>query len=132
MTSFNFVSNTISAMKNGHLSGRTKVFVPFSKFIYKFLLVLKDEGYISEVSLEETDSAIKRIIISLKYYRNKGVISDIKVVSKPSRRVYWSVKEFKSFYGGLGLFIISTSRGILSINEARKQNIGGEVLCGIF
>ncbi len=132
MTSFNLLSDTISIIKNGQSSYMSKVSIPFSKFIYNFLLVLQDEGYIKDVQVQEVTNVIKRIVVTLKYYRGKSVISDFKVVSKPSKRIYWSVQDFKSFYGGLGLFVISTSRGVLPINQAREQNVGGEVLCGIF
>ncbi len=132
MSSVNLLCNTVSIIKNGQLSLMREVVVPYSVLVVNFLQVLKDEGYILDVTVKEKRENIKVVCVGLKYYRGKRVIGDIKVVSKPSRKVYWRVRDFKNLYNGLGTFILSTSKGILPSYKAHKMNLGGEVLCSVF
>ncbi|MBQ4874896.1 MAG: 30S ribosomal protein S8 [Rickettsiaceae bacterium H1] len=132
MTSFNLFSNAVSIIKNGQKSLLREVSFPFSNLVFNFLNVLKEEGYIETVETKEIRKGVKVIFVRLKYYKGRVVIADIRVISKPSKRVYWSVNQFKEFYNGLGMFVISTSAGIFPAYKASKMNIGGEVLCALF
>ena len=96
------------------------------------LEVLKREGFIRNFEEKEMRPGINFFEIELKYYNGKPVISEIKRVSKPGRRVYSSIKNLQKTYNGLGISILSTPRGVMSDNEAREANVGGEVLCTIY
>jgi small subunit ribosomal protein S8 len=93
---------------------------------------LADEGYIRGFEETKGDDGHPAIEISLKYYEGEPVIRELKRVSKPGRRVYMSVNDIPSVRQGLGVSIVSTSRGVMSDANARSQNVGGEVLCTIF
>ena len=94
--------------------------------------VLKREGFIRNFAEKEMKPGINFFEIELKYYNGKPVITEIKRVSKPGRRVYSSIKNLQKKYNGLGISILSTPRGVMSDNEAREANVGGEVLCTIY
>jgi len=105
---------------------------PASRFRTNVLEVLKREGYIRNYSSVEADTGFKELKIELKYYEGQPVISEIKRVSRPGRRVYSGIGDLPRVYNGLGIAILSTPRGVLSDNEARTANVGGEVLCHVF
>ena len=96
------------------------------------LEVLKREGYIRNYSSVDVRPGIKELKIELKYHEGEPVISEIKRVSRPGRRVYYGIRDLPRVYNGLGIAILSTPRGVLSDNEARTANVGGEVLCHVF
>ena len=96
------------------------------------LEVLKREGYIAGYEKTNVRPGIDELRIQLKYYEGSAVITEIYRVSTPGRRVYSSVKDLPRVYNGLGISIISTPMGVMSDNEARKANVGGEVLCQVF
>ena len=106
--------------------------MPASKFRSKILDILKSEGYIINYIIESDDKNKKNIIVNLKYYEGTPVIKEIKRVSKPGRRVYSRANSIPRIQNGLGLAIISTPQGVMSDVEARKNNIGGEVICRVF
>ena len=97
-----------------------------------FLEVLKREGYIRDYSSVEVRNGISELKIELKYHEGLPVISEIKRVSTPGRRVYSGIKDLTRVYNGLGIAVLSTPQGVLSDNEARVANVGGEVLCQVF
>ena len=94
--------------------------------------VLKDEGYIRDFKNIEIRKGISNIQIDLKYYNGDPVIKNIKRVSKPGIRVYSKISDLPKIYGGLGISILSTPKGVMSDNQARKNNVGGEILCEVF
>ncbi|MCK5167841.1 MAG: 30S ribosomal protein S8, partial [Rhodospirillaceae bacterium] len=94
--------------------------------------VLKREGYIRNFEDYEVMTGIREIKIELKYHEGEPVIQKIARVSKPGRRVYSKIKDLSNVYNGLGISIISTPQGVMSDAEARKANVGGEVLCQVF
>ena len=96
------------------------------------LEVLKREGYIRDYSSKEIKTGMSELKIELKYHEGLPVISEIKRVSRPGRRIYSGINDLKKSYSGLGISILSTPRGVLSDNEARTANVGGEVLCQVF
>src|SRR4051812_22190375 len=94
--------------------------------------VLKREGYIRRWGVENERTGISSMEIELKYSEAEPAIKEITRVSKPGRRVYSKIKELPKYYNGLGISILSTPRGVMSDNEARAANVGGEVLCRVF
>ncbi|WP_343189888.1 30S ribosomal protein S8 [Buchnera aphidicola] len=120
------ISDMITRIRNGQLSKKVFVLVKFSNFKSNILNVLKREGYIEGYSIKN------KIKIFLKYFNGKPVIEKIEKISKPSLRIYKNKKNISKVISGLGISIISTSRGILTDFEARKLGIGGEVLCNVY
>jgi small subunit ribosomal protein S8 len=110
----------------------TSVDSPASKLRSSVLEVLKREGYIRGYFQEELRPGIAQLRIELKYHEGEPVIKTISRVSKPGRRVYSKIKDLPRVYNGLGISILSTPRGVMSDNEARAANVGGEVLCRVF
>ena len=98
----------------------------------KILDILKLEGYITGYYLEKEDDNKKIIKVNLKYYEGMPVIKEIKRISKPGRRVYSRATSIPKIQNGLGMAIISTSQGVMSDIDARKNNIGGEIICKVF
>jgi small subunit ribosomal protein S8 len=105
---------------------------PNSNLRSNVLAVLQREGYIRGYSHEELRPGLSELQIELKYSDGEPVIREIKRVSRPGRRVYSRIKDLTQVYNGLGIAILSTPRGVMSDNEARAANVGGEVLCHVF
>ena len=127
------VSDLASIIRNGYLAKRKTVKSSVSNLREDILKILKDEGYIiSYAKLKEEGSTIDIFNISLKYHLNQPVISEIKVVSKPGRRIYCGSSDIPSIKNGLGLVIISTSTGVLPGYQAKVTKVGGEVLLKVF
>ena len=106
--------------------------MPSSKFRKNILEILKKEGYIRDYFIEKTENNKINLNISLKYYEGYPVIKEIKRISKPGRRVYSRATSIPKVMNGLGLAILSTPKGVMSDTEARKLNLGGEIICRIF
>ena len=122
----------ITRIRNGQMRMLTNVKIPSSKFRVKILDVLKQEGYISGYKII-SDSQNKGILtVDLKYDNGSPVIKEIKRISKPGRRIYAKASSIPKIQNGLGLAIVSTSKGIMTDNDARNQNIGGEIICRVF
>ena len=126
------LGDMLTRIRNGQTANKAVVEAPASRFRANVLDVLKREGYIRNFSKFEKRPGIHEFKIELKYYDGKPVISEIKRVSKPGRRVYSSIKNLQKTYNGLGISILSTPRGVLSDNEAREANVGGEILCTVY
>jgi small subunit ribosomal protein S8 len=128
-----FVNDQVSCMltqiRNGYAVNKDRVTVNNCKINSNILEVFFKEGYIRNY---KKSSCGKSIEVMLKYYENQSVISELSRVSKPSKRIYKSSKELRRFKNGLGLTILSTSKGILSGEQAIKLNVGGEVICNIY
>ena len=122
----------LTRIRNGQTTNKKIVDAPASRFRKNVLEVLKREGFIRNFEEKQMRPGINFFEIELKYYNGKPVISEIKRVSKPGRRVYSSIKNLQKTYNGLGISILSTPRGVMSDNEAREANVGGEVLCTIY
>ena len=105
---------------------------PASKLRVSVLDVLQREGYIRGYEVKKDEQSLPEVRIELKYYEGEPVIREIKRVSKPGRRVYAKINDLPRVFNGLGISIISTPRGVMSDNEARAANVGGEVLCQVF
>ena len=125
------IGDMIARIKNAQLRNHKKVELPSSNFKVKIADVLKNEGYIINYkTFSELNKS--KLEILLKYNSGNPVISSIQRVSKPGRRIYARAESIPKIQNGLGLAIVSTSKGIMSDNEARTQNIGGEIICRIF
>jgi small subunit ribosomal protein S8 len=109
-----------------------KINIPFSNFRLKILEVLKKEGYIIDFNIDDDKQKIKFLSVDLKYYEGQPVIKEIKRVSKPGRRVYSRATSIPKVLNGLGLAILSTSKGVMSDTDAIKNNLGGEIICKVF
>ena len=125
------IGDMITRIRNAQLRALSNVSIPSSKFRVKILEVLKQEGYIAnyKISLEEKKETLQ---VDLKYNNGLPVIKEIKRVSKPGRRIYAKASSIPKIQNGLGLEIVSTSMGIMSDNDARTKNIGGEIICRVF
>ncbi len=125
-------SDMIATIRNGQQARIAEVAVVSSHLNKSVLKVLQDEGFINNFEEVEVRKGIKKLNIGLKYYQGQPVIRQIKRVSKHGRRNYSQIDALKKNFNGLGLTIISTSKGVLPDYEARKLNVGGEVICEVF
>ncbi|SMX30949.1 30S ribosomal protein S8 [Actibacterium lipolyticum] len=126
------LGDMLTRIRNAQMRGKSTVRTPASKLRAWVLDVLQDEGYIRGYENATSALGMPEIEISLKYYEGTPVIRELKRVSKPGRRVYMNVKEIPSVRQGLGVSIVSTSKGVMSDAAARSANVGGEVLCTVF
>jgi small subunit ribosomal protein S8 len=125
------ISDMLTRIRNAHMRSKNKVAIPTSRLRERVLEVLQKEGYIRGFAVIEKDGK-SEIEVELKYFDGAPVIKEIQRVSKPGRRVYASVETLPSVFNGLGISILSTPKGVMSDQEARAQNVGGEVLCTVF
>jgi len=123
------IGDMLTRIRNGQMRGKSTVETPASKLRSWVLDVLADEGYIRGYESTTGKDGHPAIEIALKYYEGTPAIREVKRVSTPGRRVYMGVKDIPSVRQGLGVSIVSTSRGVMSDASARSQNVGGEVLC---
>jgi len=124
------LGDLLTRIRNAQRRGRTTVATPSSKLRVHVLEVLQREGYIRGFTEIEKDGR-KELDIELKYYDGSPVISEIRRISKPGRRVYSAVRDLPLVRNGLGISILSTPKGVMSDNDARTQNVGGEILCRV-
>lgn len=126
------IGDMLTRIRNGQMARKNAIRTPKSKFRASVLEVLKREGYIRDFHDDVDERGHPEIVIELKYYEGSPVISTIKRVSKPGRRVYSKIGDLGKVANGLGISVLSTPRGVLSDVEARAENVGGEVLCEVF
>lgn len=124
------IGDMLTRIRNAQKRGRSSVACPSSKMRIRVLDVLQREGYIRGWSEVEKDG-FKELDIELKYYDGAPVISEIRRISKPGRRVYSSVRDLPLVRNGLGISVLSTPKGVMSDSEARTANVGGEILCRV-
>jgi len=122
------IADMLTRIRNGQAAEKTRVTMPSSKLKVSIAKVLKDEGYIVDFRVVETESK-SELAVELKYFDGKPVIERLQRISKPGLRIYKSKDDLPSVLGGLGVAIISTSRGIMTDRAARAAGQGGEVLC---
>ena len=132
MTLVDPIGDMLTRIRNGQMRSLNKIEIPFSNFRLKILEVLKKEGYIISFNIDKENKGKKSIKVDLKYYEGQPVIREIKRISKPGRRVYSRADSIPRVHSGLGLAILSTSKGVMSDSEAIKNNLGGEVICRVF
>ena len=125
------IGDMFTRIRNGQMRNLDTIVVPHSKFRINILEILKIEGYINNYYVDKKDNK-QSLKIDLKYYEGLPVIKEIKRISKPGRRVYSRALSIPKIHNGLGLAILSTSKGVMSDAEARKNNLGGEIICRVF
>lgn len=127
------IADMLTRIRNGHMTRLMFVSVPFSRTKCDILNVLKAEGYITGYDTKDVKPGIKEINVALKYSREgMPAIKEIKRVSKPGKRTYTSISDLRGYFNGMGTYILSTSKGVLSDRDARSHNVGGEVICKVF
>ena len=126
------LSDMLARINNAHKAKKSHTSCFKSKLNMNVLSVLKEEGYIRNFEDYEERKGINFIKIELKYFNGTPVIKKIKRISKPGIRVYSKISDLQKPYGGLGISILSTPKGVMSDQEARKNNVGGEILCEVF
>jgi small subunit ribosomal protein S8 len=126
------IGDMLTRIRNGQRAHQPVVQSPASKVRANVLEVLQREGYIRGYSREEVRPGVAELKIELKYVDGEPVIREITRVSKPGRRIYSKIADLPRIYNGLGIAILSTPRGVMSDNEARAANVGGEIICRVF
>ncbi len=127
------ISDLLTRIRNAGLARHESTRVPMSKMKARVVEILKDEGFIEDFSFDEGDGIHKEIIVHLRYTdTNVLVINKMEKVSTPGRRTYMGAKDIPKVKNGLGVAIVSTSKGIITDRDARRLNVGGEVLCEIW
>lgn len=125
------VSELVTCLKNGQLARKERVITSNSNIKTRILDILKKDGFIKDYEVFDNGS-YEEIEITLSYVNNKAVIKDIEVLSKPGKRLYSGVEDLPVVYNGLGVVILSTSKGVMADYEAKAQKLGGELLLKIF
>ena len=125
------VGDMLARIKNSQVRNHKKVQLPSSKFKVKIVEVLKNEGYIVDFKVDD-DEKKPNLEINLKYNLGNPVISNIERISKPGRRIFSSAESLPKINNGLGIAIVSTPKGVMTDVDARKQKIGGEIICKVF
>ena len=126
------IGDMITRIRNAQMRKSNNVVIPNSNFRLKIIEVLIQEGYISNYKILSDTKNKKSLLVDLKYNNGLPVIKEIKRISKPGRRIYARAKSIPKIQNGLGLAIVSTSIGIMSDNDARTKNVGGEIICRVF
>ena len=132
MTLTDPIGDMFSRIRKGQMRLLNSINIPSSNFRKNILKILKEEGYIKDYYIEKSENNKINLKINLKYYEGDPVIKEIKRISKPGRRVYSRATSIPKVMNGLGLAILSTPKGVMSDVEARKNNVGGEVICRVF
>ena len=123
------IADMLTRVRNAQKSSKVNVKMPASKQKSRIAAVLKDQGYISDFQV--SDDKLKQLVIELKYYQGKPVIDEVKRISRPGLRIFKSKDELPTINGGLGIAIISTSKGVMTDAQARAAGYGGEVICSV-
>lgn len=126
------IGDLITRIRNGYLVGQRRIRAPYSVIKENLAKILVKEGYLKKVAIEGKKPQEKELVLELKYVNQKPAVSHIERVSKPSLRVYFQAKELKPLRGGFGMRILSTSKGLMIDKEAKKKNLGGEVICQLW
>lgn len=126
------ISDFLTRIRNAQQAGHRRVDIPASKVKRAMSKILVDKGYISRfIDIEDNKQGVLRLFLKYDAY-GQPVIKEMKRISKPGLRKYGSSENLPKFYGGLGIVIISTSRGVMTDKEARKLKVGGEILCSVY
>lgn len=127
------IADMLTRIRNANLVSHETVEMPSSKLKVEVAKLLKEEGYIVNYSVAKKDDKFSYLTITLKYdEKNKPVISNLKRISKPGLRTYCKSKNLPQVFGGLGIAIISTSKGLMTDRKAKKEKLGGEILCYVW
>tara|TARA_B100001123_G_C14742829_1_gene801667 strand:+ start:13 stop:411 length:399 start_codon:yes stop_codon:yes gene_type:complete len=132
MTFVDPIGDMITRIRNAQMRSLSNVVIPASKFRARILDILKKEGYIAGYKFLDDKKEKNSLSVDLKYENGSPVIKEIKRISKPGRRIYARADSIPRIQNGLGVAIMSTSKGIMSDYEAKNQNVGGEIICKVF
>ena len=132
MTLSDPIGDMIARIKNAQDRNHKKIELPSSNFKVRIADVLKNEGFIIDYKVEKKDSNKSDLKINLKYNSGSPVINTIERVSKPGRRIFSSAESLPKINNGLGIAIISTPKGVMTDVDARKNKLGGEIICKVF
>lgn len=125
------ITDMLNQIKNGEAVGKTEILVPASKIKNEIAMILSKENFVGEIKKAAKDK-IKGLKISLKYDNEVPAMAGFKRISKPGQRIYQGFTEIKKVRGGYGISIVSTSKGLMTNSEARKQKLGGEIICQVW
>ena len=123
------IADMLTRVRNAQKASKVNVKMPASKQKSRIAAVLKDEGYIRDFQV--SDDKLRQLVIELKYFQGRPVIEEVKRISRPGLRIFRSKDELPSINGGLGIAIISTSKGVMTDAKARAAGFGGEVICSV-
>lgn len=126
------VADMLTRVRNGYLGGKKEVVVPHSTLKAELARVMTEENYLEGFEMKKDDKGFQEIRVTLKYVDDKPAVNKIKRISKPGLRVYKRAHELTPVLSGMGVAILSTSKGIMTGKNAKKQNLGGEVLCELW
>ena len=127
------IADLLTRIRNGHMAKHDKIDMPYSKLKYKIISILKEEGYIKNYKEIEVKGSFPLIRVYLKYASNgKPLINGLKRISKPGRRVYRGAEELPEVLRGLGISILTTNKGVMTSQQAKKEGVGGEILCSVW
>jgi small subunit ribosomal protein S8 len=132
------IGDMLTRVRNGLMAGKADVLVPMSRIKADIARILKEEGFIEDVVVLEptTDHPFQQLLITLKYYgarrERQPVITNIQRVSKPGRRVYRGSQDMPRVLSGTGIAIVTTPKGVMTAQQARREHVGGEVLCYVW
>jgi len=131
--SIDIIGNFLTVIRNAVVRSKPFVVAPYSKLKYELALVLQEEGFVHAIEILNDQNIVKKQIkIILKYVDNESVIHEITRISKPSRRTYVGVGNIKPVIGGLGISVLSTSKGLITDKTAKKIHVGGEIICTVW
>jgi small subunit ribosomal protein S8 len=126
------IGDFLTVIRNGVLASKREVISPYSRLKHEIAQILQDEGFIKDISVEETEQHHKQLKVFLKYAQGESVIHEITRISTPGRRTYEGVARVKPVIGGLGVTILTTNRGVMTHKKARQLGVGGEILCTVW
>ena len=126
------VSDFLTRLRNASKAGLAECVTPHSKLKESLALILKSEGYVSDVTTAADERGHKTVIVKMKYIDNSPAITNLSSVSTPGRRLYFGYTEIPRVLNGLGISILSTSKGLLKDKDARRQKVGGEIICNVW
>jgi len=121
------IADMLTIIRNGYMAKKPAVSIPFSKFKLEVVKILEKEGYVGKVNKNNN-----KIDVDLVYEKQKPKVNQIKKVSKLGLRIYSKRKHLKSVKGGRGIYILTTAKGVMTEKEAKKKNLGGEVICQVW
>ena len=126
------IADMLTRIRNAQRAQKQSVIVPSSKQKESIVALLKSEGYINDFTIADVGNGKKELTIELKYFQSKPVIESLKRVSRPGLRGFKGKHELPKVLGGIGVAVVSTSKGIMSDRQARQQGYGGEIICTVY
>jgi small subunit ribosomal protein S8 len=126
------VADLLSQIRNGYRAGKAAVAVPWSNFKEELAGVLASEGYLANIKMQGEEPGKRELVLELRYTGRQPVLTEIKRISRPGRRVYVGKKNLPVVLGGRGVAVVSTPAGVMTAKEAKKRSLGGEVICAVW